>query len=49
MYEFSVGGLTVTYGALSYVNSKLGAEDAASVNLAKALYGYYAAAEAYFQ
>jgi hypothetical protein len=48
MYEFTVGGLTVTYGALSYVNSKLNATDAEHVNLAKALYAYYAAAEAYF-
>jgi hypothetical protein len=33
---------------LSYVNSKLNSTDAEHVNLAKALYAYYAAAEAYF-
>ena len=48
MFEFSVGGLTVTYGALSYVNSKLSSTDENTVNMAKALFAYYQAAEAYF-
>ena len=49
MHEFSVGGITVNYGALSYVNSKLTSskETELNKNLAKALYAYYAAAEAY--
>jgi hypothetical protein len=48
MHEFCVGGITVTYGALSYVNSKLTAseETELNINLAKALYAYYVAAEA---
>ena len=45
MHEFKVGGITVTYGVLSYVNSKLSASDPLEVNLAKALYAYYAAAK----
>ena len=48
MFEFSVGGLTVTYGALSYVNSKLSSTDENTAHMARALYAYYLAAEAYF-
>ena len=48
MFEFSVGGLTVTYGALSYVNSKLSSSNENTVYMAKALFAYYQAAEAYF-
>ena len=48
MYEFSVGGLTVTYGALSYVNNRIASNNPATVNMVKALYAYYIAAEAYF-
>ena len=46
MMEFSVGGLTVTYGPMSYVNSKLGVSNEDTVNLARALYAYWQAAEA---
>ena len=48
MFEISVGGLTVTYGAMSYVNSKLASTDANQVFLAKALFALHAAAEEYF-
>ena len=46
--KFSVGGLTVNYGPMSYVNSKLKASSTneATLNLVKALYAYYQAAEA---
>jgi hypothetical protein len=48
MMEFSVGGITVTYGPMSYVNSKLNSSSTneATLNLVKALYAYYQAAEA---
>ena len=46
MMEFSVGGITVTYGPMSYVNSKLSVSNEDTVNLAKALYAYWQAAEA---
>ena len=48
MMKFSVGGLTVNYGPMSYVNSKLKASSTneATLNLVKALYAYYQAAEA---
>ena len=47
MHDFCVGGITVRYSVLSYANSKLTSKDPLEVNLAKALYVYYAAAEAY--
>ena len=48
MLEFSVGGITVTYGPMSYVNSKLtnSKTNADTLNLVKALYAYWQAAEA---
>ena len=48
MMEFSVGGITVTYGPMSYVNSKLtnSKTNADTLNLVKALYAYWQAAEA---
>ena len=48
MMEFSVGGITVTYGPMSYVNSKLSNSktNADTLNLVKALYAYWQAAEA---
>ena len=48
MMEFSVGGITVTYGPMSYVNSKLNSSSTneATLNLVKALYAYYQADEA---
>ena len=48
MLEFSVGGITVTYGPMSYVNSKLSNSktNADTLNLVKALYAYWQAAEA---
>ena len=49
LHEFSVGGLTLNYGVLSYVNAVLNANtDEAVTNVAKALYAYAMAAEAYF-
>ena len=49
-HEFTVGGLTMTYSALSYVNTVLNvSEDEAVVNMAKALYFYSQAAEAYLK
>jgi hypothetical protein len=47
MHDFCVGGITVRYSALSYVNSKLSSKDPLEVELAKALYAYYASAEAF--
>ena len=46
MHTFCVGGLTVKYGPMSYVLSKLSSTKAEDVNLAKAVYGYWQAAEA---
>ena len=48
MMEFSVGGITVTYGPMSYVNSKLSNPKTSvdTLNLVKALYAYWQAAEA---
>ena len=46
MYTVQVGGITVKYGPMSYVYSKLTSTNPASVNLAKAIYGYWQAAEA---
>ena len=45
-HEFTVGGLTMTYSALSYVNTVLTvANDEPVVNMAKALYAYSMATE----
>jgi hypothetical protein len=48
MFTFQVGGLTVSYGPMSYVNNKLAADDARTVNTVKALYAYHQAAKNYF-
>jgi len=49
MHEFCIGGYTVTYAGLSYVNQVLssGTTDSATIDLAKALYAYYQAAMDY--
>ena len=49
MYQVTVGGITVTYGALSYVNQVMNfaAATPETVNMAKALFAYYEAAMAY--
>ena len=49
MQEVTVGGITVRYGALSYVNQVLNfaAATPETVNMAKALFVYYEAAKAY--
>ena len=49
MYTVTVGGITVTYGALSYVNQVMNYPQATAetVNMAKALFAYYEAAMAY--
>jgi hypothetical protein len=46
MFQVKVGGITVTYGALSYVNSKVGGSNVLESNISKALYAYWQAAEA---
>jgi uncharacterized protein YjdB len=46
MFEVQVGGITVKYGALSYVNSKVGGSNVLESNISKALYAYWQAAEA---
>ena len=46
MFTIQVGGITVTYGPLSFVNSKLSSTNTLTANLVKAIYGYYTAAEA---
>ena len=48
MHTFTVGGLSLKYGVLSYVNSMNKSSDEASANVAKALYAYWKAAEGYF-
>ena len=48
LFSFQVGGITVNYGALSYVNSKAASANAEEANMVKALFAYYQAAEAYF-
>ena len=49
MFKVQVGGITVNYGALSYVNSKVTGSSTgeAEKNLAKALFIYWQTAEAY--
>jgi len=46
MFRVQVGGITVTYGALSYVNSKVNGSNTLESNISKALYAYWQAAEA---
>lgn len=48
MFTFRVGGLSYTYGPMSYVRNKLSSPNPLTVNMVKALYAYYAAAEDYF-
>ena len=49
MQEVTVDGITVRYGALSYVNQVMNfaAATPETVNMAKALFVYYEAAKAY--
>ena len=48
MNTVTVGGLSIEYAALSYVNQVLNySKDEATINMAKALYAYAMAAEAY--
>jgi hypothetical protein len=47
MFSIQVGGITVKYGALSYVNSKVGGSNVLEANISKALYAYWVAAEAF--
>ena len=48
MHTFTVGELSLSYGVLSYVNNVVAhSTNEAAVNVAKALYAYYVAAEAY--
>ena len=48
MHTVTVGGLTVEYAALSYVNQVMNlSTDESVINMAKALYAYAMAAEAY--
>lgn len=48
MHEVKVGGITLRYSALSYVNQVMHYSDDPSLkNLAKAMYAYFAAASAY--
>ena len=50
MHTFSVGGLSLSYCGLSYVNRVMsGEQDQILIDVAKTLYAYYAAAEAVFQ
>jgi hypothetical protein len=47
-HQFSFGGLTVKYSVLSYVNTMLNVStDEEAINMAKALYAYSQAVEAY--
>ena len=49
MHTFTCGGITITYGGLSYVNQVMNfsGSTAETVNMAKALFAYSKAAEAY--
>ena len=47
MFSVQVGGITVTYGALSYVNSKANGSNELEANIAKALFAYWQTAEKY--
>ena len=47
MFEIQVGGITVSYGALSYVNSKAAGSNELEANISKALYVYWQAAESF--
>jgi hypothetical protein len=46
LFEIQVGGITVKYGALSYVNSKANGSNELETNISKALFVYWQAAEA---
>jgi hypothetical protein len=46
MFNIQVGGITVKYGALSYVNSKVKGSNILEANISKALFAYWQAAEA---
>ena len=46
MFTVKVGGITVKYGALSYVNSKVKGSNILEANISKALFAYWKAAEA---
>jgi uncharacterized repeat protein (TIGR02543 family) len=49
MHEFSVGGLTLNYGVMSYIyNIAFNSNNEAAVDVVKALYAYHVAAKAYF-
>ena len=50
MHEFKIGGITVKYGALSYVEAVTGVtENIALDNVVKALYNAYVAGAEYFK
>ena len=49
MHEFTVGGLTLNYGVMSYIyNIAFNSNNEAAVDVVKALYAYHVAAKAYF-
>ena len=49
MHEFTVGGLTLKYGVMSYIyNIAFNSNNEAAVDVVKALYAYHVAAKAYF-
>ena len=47
MFSVQVGGITVKYGALSFVNSKANGSNQLEANISKALFVYWQAAESY--
>ena len=47
MFSIQVGGITVKYGALSFVNSKANGSNVLEANISKALYVYWQAADSY--
>ena len=47
LFEIQVGGITVKYGALSYVNSKANGTNELEANISKALFVYWQAADSY--
>ncbi len=48
LHTFTCDGITVTYGPMSYVRSKLSAENATLVALVESLHNYHETAKAYF-
>lgn len=47
MFNVQVGGITVSYGTLSFANSKANSSNELEANISKVLFAYWQAAESY--